>query len=115
MSDVAKLCEELLRCTQATLALIEGPDPQLNDISLQVQERASIFSRLSSPQQAPHSPSDARLLTQMAKTLQPLDAKILSWMQANQDTIAGTLRKLQSEKPRDPRNPSEARILIQDA
>lgn len=115
MSDLAKLCDALIACSQATLAMIEGEDPSLHDISLRVQERASLFSKISSGHKAPHSASDARLLTQLSRTLQPIDAKILAWMQATQASVASSLRKVQKDIQPNPRSPSEARILIQDA
>lgn len=115
MSDLAKTCDEILACTKATLALIQGDDPQLNDISLRVQKRSSLFSKLHAQDHQSRSPEDVRLLTQLAKTLQPIDTKILAWMQEHHTSVKGTLRKVHQEVQGKRRIPSEARILIQDA
>lgn len=115
MSVLATLSEELIACTKATLAIIEGDDPQLSDIALRVQERSDLFAKLAQARKTPEPSENVRLLTQLANALQPIDAKILAWMQANQDAVAEKLRKVQRDRQPDTRAPSEARILIQDA
>lgn len=114
MSDLARLCDELLACTHATLALIEGESPELGAISLRVQERTALFSKIYAKGKAPKSSEDAHLLTQLATQLEPMDAKILSWMQTTQDSVVGALRKVRQDV-HNTRSPSEAKILIQDA
>lgn len=115
MSDLAKTCDEILACTKATLALIQGDEPQLNDISIRVQERSSLFSKIHAQGQQARSPEGVRLLTQLAKTLQPIDTEILAWMQEHHTSVKGALRKVQQDAQGKRRTPSEARILIQDA
>lgn len=115
MKDLAKLCDALLACTNATLDLIQGEDPQLSELSVRVQERATLFSQIFSDKDRPRSNEDTRLLKRLAERLRPIDTKILAWMQANKDSIASTLRQVQQEVQPDPRSPSQARILIQDA
>lgn len=114
MSSLVDTCDSIIACTHAILNLIESESesPELTEISTHFEKRTLLFSNLTQGNEASRSPSDTKVLTQLAKQLRPLDAKILTWMQKHQESVAMSLRKAQQETQR---TPSEARILIQDA